>query len=91
MARTSENRLHPLSDEGKIGKVFVLRNDLVSDEGRLAIAAAARAIFVGNRGSLAVQLERFANGVHAIRAPRHADVRLLWQLLIRKRLSSLTG
>ncbi|HEY5080648.1 MAG TPA: glucoamylase family protein [Bauldia sp.] len=73
MARISETRLHPLRNEGKTGKIFVVRRDLTSDAGRQALSFAARALFVGSRGPLAVQLERFAQGAEnapAVSRPR---------------------
>ena len=67
LARISETRLH-LPDEGKAGHVFVLRNDLTSPESRLAIMLAARVILVGSRGSLSVQLDRYAGGSEVVPA-----------------------
>ena len=72
MARVSETRLHPLTNEGKVGKVFVLRKDLVSEASRLAITFAAHAVFAGSRGSLSAQLERFAHGDDRTPAVRRA-------------------
>ena len=73
MARVSEARLHPLANEGKVGKVFLLRKDLVSEMSLTALGFAARAVFAGSRGPLSVQLERFAHGddpVHPVRRAR---------------------
>lgn len=65
LARVQATRLH-LADEGKAGRIFVLRNDLITAESRLAITVAARVIVVGSRGSLSVQLDRFAGSSHTL-------------------------
>jgi cyclic beta-1,2-glucan synthetase len=71
LGRASETRLH-LADEGRAGRIFLLRNDLLSAESRLAIMLAARVILVGSRGTLSGQLDRFAGGSATVPAPRRA-------------------
>ncbi|MBI4692596.1 MAG: glycosyl transferase [Gammaproteobacteria bacterium] len=44
--------------EGRRGKIFTLRTDLVSPETRGVLTAVARAVFVAERGGIADQLER---------------------------------
>jgi cyclic beta-1,2-glucan synthetase len=56
------------------GKVFVLRNDLVSGETRGVLDAVARVVLSGRRGSLADQVERMQpTPTSAPRPPRRAS------------------
>ena len=68
LARMSEARLS-LADEGKAGRVFVLRRDLISRDSYLAMLLVARVILVGSRGSLSAQLDRYASQSRALAAP----------------------
>jgi cyclic beta-1,2-glucan synthetase len=44
--------------EGPVGRVFVIRADLISPETCALLASAARAVFLGQRGRLSDQLDR---------------------------------
>ena len=68
LGRASETRLH-LPDEGHGGRVFLLRNDLISSEARTAIMLAARVILVGSRGTLSAQLDRLAGSSATLPPP----------------------
>jgi len=48
----------PIGEERRLGRIFVLRADLISPESRLLLASVARVVLVGQRGSLADQLDR---------------------------------
>ena len=72
MAGVSQTRPHPLANEGKVGKIYVLRRDLVSEASRAAISFAARAVFVASRGSLFAQLGRLTQGEDIVHPVRHA-------------------
>src|SRR6185436_8968758 len=43
---------------GALGKVTILRGDLITTEDRVLLQAAARAVLLSRRGSLAEQVER---------------------------------
>ncbi len=52
---------HPrIAGSDTLGKIFVLRNDLISPETRALLMATARVVLTGRRGSLADQVERMA-------------------------------
>jgi cyclic beta-1,2-glucan synthetase len=57
LVRTSQSRPRG-GVEGPVGRVFVLRADLISAETTALLASVARAVFVGQRGRFSDQLDR---------------------------------
>ncbi len=69
MVRTAQGRPRMAGTDAR-GKVFVLRNDLVTPESRGLLFAVARVVLAGRRGTLADQAERMR--ALPVPAPRHA-------------------
>ncbi|HET6158600.1 MAG TPA: glucoamylase family protein [Dongiaceae bacterium] len=57
LVRTSRSRPQ-IGADGPLGRVFILRADLIPAETRLLLASVARVVLVGQRGSLSDQLDR---------------------------------
>jgi cyclic beta-1,2-glucan synthetase len=57
LVRTSRSRPQ-IGADGPLGRVFVLRADLIPAETRLLLASVARVVLVGQRGRLSDQLDR---------------------------------
>ena len=57
LVRTSQSRMSA-ANERAVGRVFVLRADLVSSDARALLISISRAVLVGQRGSLSDQLDR---------------------------------
>jgi cyclic beta-1,2-glucan synthetase len=57
LVRTSRSRPQ-IGADGPLGRVFILRADLIPAETRLLLASIARVVLVGQRGSLSDQLDR---------------------------------
>jgi cyclic beta-1,2-glucan synthetase len=56
--------------EGPIGRIYVLRTDLMSAETRGLLASAARVVLVGQRGRLSDQLDRVPSPKAQVRDPK---------------------
>ena len=57
LVRASQSRPRP-EVEGPVGRIYVLRSDLMSTETRGLLASVARVVLVGQRGRLSDQLDR---------------------------------
>jgi probable HAF family extracellular repeat protein len=53
-----QSRALPHDGEGPLGRVFVIRADLISPEACALLVSVARAVFLGQRGRLSDQLDR---------------------------------
>ena len=56
-----QSRALPHDGEGPLGRVFVVRADLISPEACALLVSVARAVFLGQRGRLSDQLDRVAD------------------------------
>src|ERR1019366_8172042 len=72
LARAS--RSPPADVEQRLGRVFVLRADLIPPETRALLASVARVVLVGQRGSLADQLDHIPTPNEPAAAERKAAV-----------------
>jgi cyclic beta-1,2-glucan synthetase len=66
LVRTSQSRRQAVED-GRPGRVFVLRTDLIPTETRALLSSVARVVLVAQRGSLFDQLDRIAESNIPIR------------------------
>ncbi|WP_127088283.1 GH36-type glycosyl hydrolase domain-containing protein [Aquabacter cavernae] len=66
LARTSQS--HPqAARDGPVGRVFVLRADLMPVETGLLLSSSARVVLVAQRGSLAEQLDRIVENTTSVK------------------------
>ena len=73
LVRASQSRPAPGIDR-RLGRVFVLRADLIAAETRSLLVSAARIVLVAQHGSLSDQLDRVANPIEPIRALKDTPV-----------------
>ena len=73
LVRASQSRPAPGIDP-RLGRVFVLRADLIAAETRSLLVSAARIVLVAQQGSLSEQLDRIANPIEPVRPVKEAPM-----------------
>ncbi len=73
LVRASQSRPAPGIDP-RLGRVFVLRADLIAAETRSLLVSAARIVLVAQQGSLSEQLDRIANPIEPVRPLKEAPM-----------------
>jgi cyclic beta-1,2-glucan synthetase len=73
LVRASQSRPAPGNDR-PLGRVFVLRADLIAAETRSLLVSAARIVLVAQQGSLSDQLDRIANAIEPIRPLKETPI-----------------
>ena len=73
LVRASQSRPAPGNDR-PLGRVFVLRADLITAETRSLLVSAARIVLVAQQGSLSDQLDRIANAIEPIRPLKETPI-----------------
>ena len=73
LVRASQSRPAPGIDP-RLGRVFVLRADLIAAETRSLLVSAARIVLVAQQGSLSDQLDRIANPIEPMRPLKEAPM-----------------
>ena len=73
LVRASQSRPAPGIDP-RLGRVFVLRADLIAAETRSLLVSTARVVLVAQQGSLSDQLDRIANPIEPTRPIKEAPM-----------------